>query len=458
MRIATASPSANATPSSRSLRALGALNFFLADVRDGLGPFLGIFLIGQGWRPDMIGLVMTLGGMAGMLATTPLGALADASRAKRFMVAFCAGLVILASLAILIVPSVPFVAASQIATGIAGAAIGPTLAGLTLGIVGQERLAHQIGRNEAWNHAGNGFAAAGAGFFGYQFGLTAVFILMTVMAFGSILAVTTIRADDIDHDVARGLERRSDSDRDTPSSFGVLLKNLPLVVLAATLMLFHFGNAAMLPLLGQQVAAEKLAREASINEPGGEGTNVGQLDSTIGPATPKPGEPAVTPTRYSSTLEELLADPVSYAAATVIIAQLTMIPIALMAAAFATRRGYFLLLVAALLALPIRGLIAGLWSSPYALLPVQMLDGVGAGLLGVAVPGLVARILKGTGHINAGLGAVMTVQGVGAALSPAVAGVIVASYGYSAAYLSLAGFAVFGLAIWLAAARRVSAI
>ena len=33
-------------------RWLPGLNFFLADVRDGLGPFLGVFLLAQGWRLD----------------------------------------------------------------------------------------------------------------------------------------------------------------------------------------------------------------------------------------------------------------------------------------------------------------------------------------------------------------------------------------------------------------------
>lgn len=69
---------------------LNGLNFFLADVRDGLGPFLGIFLQQQGWAADRIGLVMTLGGLAGLLLTTPLGMLVDALQAKRGIVAWAA--------------------------------------------------------------------------------------------------------------------------------------------------------------------------------------------------------------------------------------------------------------------------------------------------------------------------------------------------------------------------------
>src|SRR5580692_1513807 len=66
-----------------SLLALCVLNFFMADVTSGLGPFLGVFLEGQHWTPAEIGLVMTVGGIAGMAVTTPLGALVDRTRAKR---------------------------------------------------------------------------------------------------------------------------------------------------------------------------------------------------------------------------------------------------------------------------------------------------------------------------------------------------------------------------------------
>jgi MFS family permease len=81
--------------------------------------------------------------------------------------------------------------------------------------------------------------------------------------------------------------------------------------------------------------------------------------------------------------------------------------------------------------------------------PVQLLDGVGAGLQSVAVPGLVARILHGTGRINVGQGAVMTVQGIGAALSPAIGGWIAQGVGYPIAFLILGGFALASLALWL---------
>jgi MFS family permease len=107
--------------------------------------------------------------------------------------------------------------------------------------------------------------------------------------------------------------------------------------------------------------------------------------------------------------------------------------------------------------LPVRGALAAWVSGPAGLIPVQMLDGVGAGLLGVAVPGLVARILAGSGRINAGIGAVMTMQGIGASLSPALAGYVAQAFGYSVAFAVLGGVAAMALGLWLAATTRIAA-
>ncbi len=54
-------------------RWLCGLNFFASDVRDGLGTFIGVFLMAHGWQADGIGYVMSAAGIAGMLATMPLG-------------------------------------------------------------------------------------------------------------------------------------------------------------------------------------------------------------------------------------------------------------------------------------------------------------------------------------------------------------------------------------------------
>jgi MFS family permease len=80
---------------------------------------------------------------------------------------------------------------------------------------------------------------------------------------------------------------------------------------------------------------------------------------------------------------------------------------------------------------------------------VQALDGIGAGLQSVAVPGLVACLLNGTGRVNVGQGAVMTIQGVGASLSPAIGGWLAQELGYRTAFYVLGSFAVVSVTLWI---------
>jgi MFS family permease len=385
----------------KSLLALNAVNFFMADVQAGLGPFLGVFLQARHWSPSEIGIVMTIGGISGMAVTTPLGALVDRTRAKRAIVAAAAVAITFASIAILMRPEFSVVAVAQAAAGIGGAAVAPAIAAITLGLVRQQGFAHQLGRNEACNHSGNVVAAALAGATGYFFGLGAVFVVLSVMAMFSVAAVLRIDAREIDHRAARGAGKRDDGAG--VARFAVLLRSRPLIILGATLTLFHLGNAAMLPLLGQAVVARGAGNASA------------------------------------------------FTGATIVIAQLTMVPMALLAARLAETRGYWMVFLLALVALPIRGVTASLVTGVWGLGPVQILDGVGAGVLGVAVPGLVARILAGTGRVNAGLGAVMTLQGVGAALSPTIGGIVAQRFGYPAAFLTLGGIAVAALVLWLSA-------
>lgn len=189
----------------RSLAALEALNFFMADIRDGLGPFLGVYLQGKGWSPAEIGTVMTIGGLATVFATAPAGALVDKVRAKRAIMVVSAVVTVIVSFAILAFPGFPLTALTQVASGVTGAIIPAAIAGITLGIVRQKGFPHQLGRNEAYNHAGNLAAAVLAGVFGYLFGIEAVFYVMAAMALGSVVSTALIDPKDIDHDAARGL-------------------------------------------------------------------------------------------------------------------------------------------------------------------------------------------------------------------------------------------------------------
>jgi len=383
-----------------ALRPLLALNFFMADMQAGVGPFLGVFLLAHGWQSGWIGTVMTLGGVAGMVMTTPAGALIDATPNKRLFVIIPGICTVAASGIVLVSQEFWLVAASQVATAIAGAAIGPAVTGITLGIVRQAGFNRQIGKNQALNHAGNMVGAALSGLLGWLYGFAAVFWLAAAFGVLSLISVLMIPADAIDDDAARGLEDRKEG-HCRVSGWQVLVESRPLLVLAAALLFFHLGNAAMLPLYGMAVVADKQA------------------------------------------------DPASFVAMTIVIAQGIMILTSIAAMWMAEREGYWLVLLISFIALPVRGVVAAWLLNKWGVYPVQILDGIGAGLQSVAVPGLVARILNGTGHINAGQGAVMMVQGIGASLSPAIGGWIAQEVGYAPMFLALGAFAVVSVGLWV---------
>ena len=391
---------AGSHPPPRSIWALHSLNFFMADMQAGIGPFLGVFLLAHHWESGLIGTVMTIGGVAGMLMTAPAGAMVDATTRKRLYVIIPGIFTVLASSIVLLSQDFWLVTMSQVATAIAGAAIVPAVTGITLGMVRQKGFNRQNGRNQAFNHAGNMVGAALSGFLGWKFGFAAVFWLAAGFGAVSIVSVLLIPANAIDDRAARGM-KDDGKEGETASGFRVLAECKPLLVLAAALAAFHLGNGAMLPLYGLAVVAAKQG------------------------------------------------DPASFVAKTIVVAQGVMIIVSIIAMRTAEKQGYWWVLLISFLALPIRGLVAAHLITSWGVYPVQMLDGIGAGLQSVAVPGLVARILNGTGRVNVGQGAVMTVQGIGASLSPAIGGWIAQGLGYPTMFTILGCFALVSIALWV---------
>src|SRR3569832_1226497 len=240
---------------------LYAVNFFMADMQSGIGPFVGVYLQERGWATGLIGTALTIGNVAGMLITTPFGGFIDSSRNKRLWVVIPGICVVLASAIILISQNIWAVTFSQVAQSLSSAAIVPAVTGITLGIAKQKGFNALNGRNQAVNHAGNMVGAALSGYLGYKFGYVAVFVLAAVFGAIAIACVLMITAKAFDNRAARGCkEEEPDS---PPSGMSVLLKHKPLLVLALSLALFHLGNAAIVPLYGLAAVAEGQANGPS---------------------------------------------------------------------------------------------------------------------------------------------------------------------------------------------------
>ena len=400
-------PRAGAPATAASLTALAWTAFFLADVRDGLGPFLATYLQSQRVDQTLIGLTMTAGGLAAVLMTPFAGAWADRWTAKRALMAIAVVAVMLGSGGAFMTTSPWLLVGSQVVAGAAGALLAAALAALTLGLARRDGLRRQTGRNEAWSHAGNIVSALGAGIVAQQFGAPWMMSVMTVMAVGSLLCLASIRAGDIDHAAARGVEADAgQAQAEGPGGFAELLRHRALWLFALACAFFHLGNAAMLPLLNQRLAAT-------------------QPD----------------------------AAPLLWTGVAIVIAQLTMVPVALWVAR-SRRLDLSAFVYLAILILPVRGLLAWGFPSVWANLPVQVLDGIAAGALGVATPLMVERYARGTGRYNLALGLVLTLQGVGAALSAGVANAVVGARGhFGLAFAVLAGCALLAMPVFMLAQR-----
>ncbi len=386
-----------------------AVSFFAADVQAGAGPFLGIYLQAHGWGPDTIGGVLTLGAIVAMLITAPAGALVDAVYHRRAVVVGASTLTIVAAVVIWFSHGYWPITSAQIATAIGGSVMGPALTGLTLGMVGRKNFARQYGRNQVANHAGNIAAAVLSGAAGWWLGISYVFALSAVFGIACMGSVLLIPAHAVHRHYARGLPHEDDKDRSQvrAESLRVLLRSRPLVLLAIALAAFSLGNSAMLPLYSLAVAA-------------------GHHD---------------------------VASQIT--AANIVISQVVMLIAAAYACRIIHRWGFWWVIVVTLTTLPLRGITAAWLTTPWGIVPVQIFDGLGAGLQSVAIPALVVHLLHGSGRVNFGQGTMQSVEAAGGCLSPLLGGWLASRFGFPVAFIALGSLAAVSLALWVGQASTI---
>jgi predicted MFS family arabinose efflux permease len=382
-------------PSLKSLRGLDGINFLMADVRDGVGPYLSVFLKGgQHWEPGAIGIAMAASSLAAALCQIPAGLLVDSLKSKRLLVAVSGLLVAAGCLLVAVYPRFLVVIGAQIMLGAASAIIPPAIAAISLGLVRRKMLDRRISRIESFNHGGNFAAAALAGGLGQYLGYQWIFYLVCAFAIASAAVITLINPREIDHEIARGGETRDEK----PAPLRDLLRRRDLLTFLVSVILFHFGNAAMLPMAGQVLAQTH------------------------------PGSDAIT------------------LSACIIAAQFVMIGVAWGVGTAVTagygRKTIFLL---ALAVLPIRGLLFSFTSNPYGVVAIQLLDGVAAGIFGVIAILIASDLMHGTGRFNFAQGLVALCVGVGAGLINLISGFVVQYFGYPVGFLFLATIALAAL-------------
>ncbi len=279
--------------------------------------------------------------------------------------------------------------------GVAQAFFLPLLGALALGLVGHAALNRVMGQNQGWNHAGNLASALLAMGLVSMFGLTSVFFAVLAVSILAAGSVFVIRDTELDEARATGREG-SDSHR---VGLRELLRDRRVRILLAATALFHLANAPVMPFLG-----------AYIKTLGGSHVQV---------------------------------------AAVVLVAQAIMIPIAVAAGFLCDRWGRKPVFAIGFIALPVRILLYTLTSNPWALVALQVFDGIGAGIYGVVIVAICADLTKGKGGFNALSGLIATALSIGGVIGPLGAGFLAEHLGYNGFFLVFAGIAAMAAGVFL---------
>ena len=387
-------------PSRASQRGLDWFIFFLADVQTGFGPFVAVYLTTQKWTQVEIGFVLSIGGIVGLLGQMPGGAIVDAARSERVVAGLAVAAIGTSALAYAVWPIFPVVSAAATLHALASCVLGPAIAAISLGLVGPLAMGERLGRNARFASLGNGSAAALMGACGYLLSSRSVFLVTFLLAIPTLLALSRIREREIDIVQAHGAILREQPDDKATSVFR-LIRQRPLLIFAASVLLLQLANAAMLPLMA-----------------------------------------GVVTTRSSQWAPVLIA-------ACIIVPQAIVALTSPSVGRKAQQWGRRPLLLLGFGALAIRGVLFATVSDPYLLVAVQVFDGVTAAVFSVMVPLIVADVAFGSGHFNLAQGIVGTATGIGASLSTVLAGYVSDRLGSSTAFLGLSSVAATGFLVIL---------
>ena len=380
----------------RGPRALDLLNFFVADVQTGFGPFVAVYLTTHKWTQVEIGFALTLGTIVALISQIPAGALVDAMRNKRAAASGALiGVIIAASLLALQPTQLPVLVA-QVLHAFASCILTPAIAAISLHLVGHSDLGERLGRNARFASLGNGLAAAVMGATGAWLSSRAVFVLTALLCVPALIALTGI---------GRGPHaRRQTTTRmlDWPG-LRKLFSDRRLLVFAVCVALFHLSNAAMLPLAGAAVTMR-----------------AGQYANLI-------------------------------IAACILVPQAIVALLSPWVGRQASVIGRRPLLLLGWASLPLRGLLLAVLPGPWLLVAGQAVSGISAAVFGVMLPLLAADLTRGTSHFNLCLGSLGLAVSLGAALSTTLGGWIADAASLQLAFGTLAAVGLLGaLTMWWA--------
>ncbi len=241
--------------SKQSRHSLDWLNFFLADIQTGFGAFVAFYLADLGWDKGQVGLALSAGTVAGLIAHLPGGAIVDWVPWKRGIAA--TGIVMIAASALILTfaPTFVLVFVAEILHGVTGGIVTPAIAAISLGLVGRGAMSARTGRNNAFDAAGNALTAGAMGAAGQYIAKSAIFLGAAALCIPALIALSFIRSDEIDY--ARARNAGIGHSATNLQRIFELTKHLRLYVFAGCIFLFQLADASMLPVISQDLALDK---------------------------------------------------------------------------------------------------------------------------------------------------------------------------------------------------------
>jgi MFS family permease len=386
----TARRELHAPASARSRRGLDWMNFFVADVQTGFGTFVAFYLAQKGWPQSNIGVVLGVGGIAGVLSQIPGGALTDAVKWKRGLAAIGIVAICVAALILAFLPDFFAVLFAETLHGATAGIITPAIAAISLGLVGRRAMSMRTGRNYRYAAAGNALTAGVMGFAGAYLFDGAIFLTAAVLCVPALIALSTIPGDEIDYARARNAGKSKNAL--TIARVLDLAKNRRLLLFSAAVVAFQLADASMLPMIGTSIAT------------GGDKASL-----------------------WMSLL--------------IIVPQIMVACLAPWVGYHSERRGRRPLLLIGFGAEPLRALLLALSTDYWVVLAGQVLNGVSAAIIGVMTVLVVTDLTAGTGRFNLAGGTVAALSGIAASLSTLASGFVFQTFGQVAGFLTLAAAA-----------------
>jgi MFS family permease len=375
-----------------SLVGLNGLNFFVADMLAGFGPFVTVYLTANGWLPTEIGLALSVGTIAAVAGQVPAGMLVDAVWQRRLLTALGIVAVMASALVLALSPQRWPVISSEVLLGVAGSLLTPAIAAMTLSLSRSDKFGQRLGGNARYKALGSMLTALSMGYIGTHFGTGAVFYVSAVFGFIALAFLLMISGVDIlnaphrtehpaalpRHALKEPLRRKRELWRDPL-----------LLTFCGCIFMFHLSNAAVLPFAISAIEA------------------AGVKDTDL------------------------------LVSAALVVSQAIVATISPRVGVLAQARGRKLILLAGFVALALRCALLAIWHGVVSLVLCQVLDGISGAAIGVMVPLIVSDITHRGGRFNLAMGVVGLAVAGGATLSTTIAGFVTQHFGTRVAFICL---------------------